>query len=132
MTDNFEFEDIDIMEITDPANPTLVAEVDANDYDVAREGVVSHGNFQGSFLHDMVVKKIGRTWTLLVSYWDGGWVKFNVVNPSSPEYMIDSDYPLPGPRCSRRSSSRRNAPPSRSSRTTGSSGRTRTSRRTGS
>ena len=95
MTDNFEFEDIDIMEITDPANPTLVAEVDANDYDVAREGVVSHGNFQGSFLHDMVVKKIGRTWTLLVSYWDGGWVKFNVNDPSSPEYMIDSDYPLP-------------------------------------
>ena len=95
MTDNFEFEDIDIMEITDPRNPTLVAEVDANDFGVAREGVVSHGNFQGSFLHDMVVKKIGRTWTLLVSYWDGGWVKFDVNDPANPEYIIDSDYPLP-------------------------------------
>jgi hypothetical protein len=95
MTDNMEFEDIDIMEITDPRNPVLVSETDANVYDVAREGVISHGNFQGSFLHDMVVKKIGRTWTLLVSYWDGGWVKFNVNDPSSPEYMIDSDYPLP-------------------------------------
>ncbi|HSE81036.1 MAG TPA: PA domain-containing protein [Gaiellaceae bacterium] len=95
MTDNFEFEDIDIMDITDPRNPTLVAEIDANDFGVAREGVVSHGNFQGSFLHDMVVKRIGRTWTLLVSYWDGGWVQFNVNDPANPEYMIDSDYPLP-------------------------------------
>jgi PA domain len=95
MTDNFEFEDIDIMEITDPRNPTLVAEIDANEFGVAREGVVSHGNFQGSFLHDMVVKKVGRTWTLLVSYWDGGWVKFNVNDPANPEYISDFDYPLP-------------------------------------
>ena len=95
MTDNMEFEDIDIMEITDPRNPVLVSETDANEFGVAREGVVSHGNFQGSFLHDMIVKKIGRTWTLLVSYWDGGWVKFNVNDPANPGYMIDSDYPLP-------------------------------------
>lgn len=95
MTDNMEFTDIDIMEITDPRNPVLVSETDANDFGVAREGVVSHGNFQGSFLHDMVVKKIGRTWTLLVSYWDGGWVKFNVNDPANPIYIADSDYPLP-------------------------------------
>jgi hypothetical protein len=95
MTDNMEFEDIDIMEITDPRNPVLIAEVDANEFGVAREGVVSHGNFQGSFLHDMVVKKIGRTWTLLVSYWDGGWVKLNVNDPANPEYISDFDYPLP-------------------------------------
>ena len=95
MTDNMEFEDIDIMEITDPTNPVLIAEVDANEFGVAREGVVSHGNFQGSFLHDMVVKKIGRTWTLLVSYWDGGWVKLNVNDPANPEYISDFDYPLP-------------------------------------
>ena len=95
MTDNMEFTDIDIMEITDPRNPVLVSETDANDFGVAREGVVSHGNFQGAFLHDMVVKKIGRTWTLLVSYWDGGWVKFNVNDPANPVYIIDSDYPLP-------------------------------------
>jgi len=95
MTDNMEFTDIDIMEITDPRNPRLIAEVDANDFDVAREGVISHGNFQGSFLHDMIVKRIGGTWTLLVSYWDGGWVKFNVNDPANPEYIIDSDYPLP-------------------------------------
>jgi LVIVD repeat len=95
MTDNMEFEDIDIMEITDPRNPVLVSETDANDFGVAREGVVTHGNFQGSFLHDMIVKKVGRTWTLLVSYWDGGWVKFNVNDPANPRYIADSDYPLP-------------------------------------
>ena len=95
MTDNMEFTDIDIMDITDPRNPVLVSEVDANDFGVAREGVVSHGNFQGAFLHDMVVKKIGRTWTMLVSYWDGGWVKLNVNDPASPKYIADSDYPLP-------------------------------------
>jgi hypothetical protein len=95
MTDNMEFEDIDIMEITDPRNPVLVSETDANEFGVAREGVVSHGNFQGSFLHDMIVKKVGRTWTLLVSYWDGGWVKFNVNDPANPQYIDDFDYPLP-------------------------------------
>lgn len=95
MTDNMEFTDIDIMEITDPRNPVLLSETDANDFGVAREGVVSHGNFQGSFLHDMVVKRIGDTWTLLVSYWDGGWVKFNVNDPANPVYIDDSDYPLP-------------------------------------
>jgi hypothetical protein len=95
MTDNMEFTDIDIMEITDPRNPVLVSETDANDFGVAREGVVSHGNFQGSFLHDMVVKKVGRTWTLLVSYWDGGWVKLDVNDPANPKYIADSDYPLP-------------------------------------
>jgi PA domain/LVIVD repeat len=95
MTDNMEFEDIDIMEITDPRNPVLISETDANEFGVAREGVVSHGNFQGSFLHDMIVKRIGGTWTLLVSYWDGGWVKFNVNDPANPEYISDFDYPLP-------------------------------------
>jgi hypothetical protein len=95
MTDNMEFTDIDIMEITDPRNPVLISETDANDFGVAREGVVSHGNFQGSFLHDMIVKRVGRTWTLLVSYWDGGWVKFNVNDPANPQYIDDFDYPLP-------------------------------------
>ena len=38
MTDSMEFTDIDIMEITDPRNPVLVSETDANDFGVAREG----------------------------------------------------------------------------------------------
>ena len=63
MTDNFEFEDIDIMEIDfDLSEPDAGGRGRRQRLrDVAREGVVSHGNFQGSFLHDMVVKKIGRT-----------------------------------------------------------------------
>jgi hypothetical protein len=95
IVDNEEFTDVDILEITDPRNPTMIAELDLNDFGVAREGVVSHGNFQGSFLHDMVVKRIGDTWTMLLSYWDGGWVQLNVNDPANPEYIIDSDYPLP-------------------------------------
>ncbi|HSK16044.1 MAG TPA: PA domain-containing protein [Gaiellaceae bacterium] len=95
MTDNMEFTDVDIMEITDPRNPKLLSELDLNDFDVAQEELLVNGNFQGSFLHDMVVKKIGGVQTMLLSYWDGGWVKLNVNDPANPTFIDDSEYPYP-------------------------------------
>ena len=95
MTDNMEFTDVDIMDITDPRNPFLIADIDLNDFGVAQDELLSNGNFQGSFLHDMVVKKVGRTWTMLLSYWDGGWVKLNVNDPANPTYIADSEYEFP-------------------------------------
>ena len=36
MTDNEEFPDVDIMEITNPHRPRLIAELDLNDFGVAQ------------------------------------------------------------------------------------------------
>jgi len=95
IVDNEEFADVDILEITDPANPVFLSELDLNDFDVAQEELLNNGNFQGSFLHDMVVKEIDGTWTMLLSYWDGGWVLLDVNDPANPVFINDSEYPYP-------------------------------------
>jgi hypothetical protein len=93
MTDNEEFPDIDIMEITNPHRPRLIAEIDANDFEVAQPEL----GLTDSFLHDMVVKQIDGEWLLLVSYWDGGWTIFNVDDPANPVYLDDFEYPAIDP-----------------------------------
>lgn len=89
MTDNDEFEDVDIMEITDPRNPVLVGEFDLNDFGVLQDDAPLGAS---SFLHDMTVKRINGTWTMLLSYWDGGWVLLDVDDPANPRFIRDSDY----------------------------------------
>jgi hypothetical protein len=95
IVDNEEATDVDILEITDPRNPVFIAELDLNDFGIAQPELLEHGNFQGSFLHDMVVKKVRGTWTMLLSYWDGGWVLLDVDDPANPVFLRDSDYPFP-------------------------------------
>jgi hypothetical protein len=95
MVDNMEFTDVDIMEITDPRNPVLLTELDLNEQGVAQPELLTRGNFQGSFLHDMVVKRVRGTWTMLLSYWDGGWVLLDVDDPANPVLIRHSDYPFP-------------------------------------
>ena len=89
MTDNEEFPDVDIMEITNPHRPRLIAEVDLNDFNVDQPEL----GLTDSFLHDMVVKQIDGRWVMLLSYWDGGWVLLDVDDPANPEFIADSDYP---------------------------------------
>jgi hypothetical protein len=128
--DEMETSDVDILDITDPKHPVLIAEVDANDFDVDQPDVF----LTTSFLHDVVVKEIDGRWIMLLSYWDGGWVLLDVTDPANPTFIGDTDYDA-STRCSSRSSvsrSRRRATPTRpSSRSTtaSSSGPTRTSRR---
>jgi hypothetical protein len=93
LTDNEESTDVDILDITDPRNPKLVSETNANDFDVLQEEGTPLG--ANSFLHDMVVKRIRGTWTMLLSYWDGGWVQLDVDNPAKPEFINDSDFKDP-------------------------------------
>jgi hypothetical protein len=95
IVDNEETTDVDILEITDPTSPQFIAELDLNEQGVVQEELLTHGNFQGSFLHDMVVKRIRGTWTMLLSYWDGGWVLLDVDDPANPVFIADSDYPFP-------------------------------------
>jgi hypothetical protein len=95
IVDNEETTDVDILEITDPTSPQFIAELDLNEQGVVQEELLSHGNFQGSFLHDMVVKRVRGTWTMLLSYWDGGWALLDVDDPANPVFIADSDYPFP-------------------------------------
>lgn len=95
LVDNEEFTDVDIFEITDPRNPEPIAELDLNDLDVLQEDGTPLG--EGAFLHDMVVKKVGGTWTMLLSYWDGGWALLDVDDPANPAYIADSNFPDPDP-----------------------------------
>jgi hypothetical protein len=94
IVDNEEITDVDIMEITDPANPVQIAEVSILDWPGAHAPLA---NGESVFLHDMVVKQIkGRSYALL-SYWDAGWIVLNVDNPSAPVFVNDSNYPDPEP-----------------------------------
>jgi hypothetical protein len=90
LVDNEELADLDIMDISDPRNPVLVAEYDLNEppfnVDQPLLGDVN------SFIHDMIVKKIGNTYYMLVSYWDGGYVVLDVTNPLNATYVADSDF----------------------------------------
>jgi hypothetical protein len=93
MTDNEEFPDVDIMEITNPHRPRLIAELDLNDFGVAQPEI----GLTDSFLHDMVVKQIDGEWLMLLSYWDGGWTILNVDDPANPVYIADFEYPAVDP-----------------------------------
>jgi hypothetical protein len=93
MTDNEEFPDVDILEITDPRNPELIAEYDMNEFEVAQPEI----GLTDSFLHDMVVKKIGRRYIMLVSYWDGGFVQLDVTDPANAVFLGDTDFTNPDP-----------------------------------
>ncbi len=93
LVDNEESADVDILDITNPASPVLIAEFDLN---ATFPQIIQPelGSIE-SFLHDMVVKKIGPDYVMLLSYWDGGYVTLNVNDPTAPVYIGDTDFPVP-------------------------------------
>jgi hypothetical protein len=91
IVDNEEATDVDILEITDPRNPVFLAELDLNDFGVLQERATPLG--AASFLHDVVVENVGERWTMLLSYWDGGWALLDVTDPANPEFLDDYEYP---------------------------------------
>jgi len=93
VTDNFEFPDVDILDITNPKRPRLIAEYDLNLHDVDQPEI----GLTDSFLHDMVVKKIGDDFIMLLSYWDGGYVMLNVNDPANAVFIRDTDFNNPDP-----------------------------------
>ena len=96
--DNEEGADVDIADITDPRKPVLISETNLNDLGVAQPEL----GLTESFHHDVVVKKIGKDWVMLVSYWDGGYVQLNVNDPANPVYISDTDYPENDPERAKR------------------------------
>ncbi len=89
LVDDEEAEDVDIIDITNPSRPKLISETDLTEQSRQPLGAV-HGD--SAFLHDMTVKKIGTTQTMLLSYWDGGYVKLNVNDPANPMFISDTDF----------------------------------------
>jgi hypothetical protein len=81
--------DVDIMNITNPGRPRMIAEVGLPDW--AGAEVDAHG--EDAFHHDMWFKRINGDDILGVSYWDAGWVFLNVNDPSNPEFIYDTNYP---------------------------------------
>jgi hypothetical protein len=95
MVDNEEAEDVDIVDITNPKKPVLIAE-----YDLAAEFPDILQPDQGLdevFFHDVIVKEIEGRWVMLASYWDAGYVQLDVTDPLAPEHLADSDFADPDP-----------------------------------
>lgn len=93
LVDNEEAADVDIMDITDPRNPKLIAEYDLNkQFPQIVQADLGTG---ASFFHDVVVKQINGVYTMLISYWDGGYVVMNVNDPTNMTYIADSDFKNP-------------------------------------
>ena len=95
IVDDEEDADVDLMDITDPRKPVKIAE-----YDLATmfPSILQTGvGLDSVFHHDMVVKKIGNKFMMLVSYWDAGYVVLDVTNPVKPKYVADTDFAFPDP-----------------------------------
>jgi hypothetical protein len=96
-TDNDEFgvTDTDIFEITNPASPQPVADLNLRVLFPQIEDSGALGNVRNH--HDVVVKRINGVQTMLVSYWDSGYVKLDVDDPANPEYIGDTSFDGPDP-----------------------------------
>jgi hypothetical protein len=96
-TDNEEFHDVDIWDITAPTNPKPVAEYDLLDSFPQISQTAAHPRLNEIFNHDMVVKEINGRDVMLDSYWDAGYVMLDVENPAKATYVGDSDFETEDP-----------------------------------
>ncbi len=99
IVDNEEATDVDIVDISNPKAPQLIAE-----YDLAVEfpTILQPGkDLDEVFLHDMVVKEIAGRQVMLASYWDAGYVQLDVTNPRKIRYVSDSDFAATDPQAAK-------------------------------
>jgi hypothetical protein len=93
LVDNAEFNDVDIMDITDPTSPVMVN--DTLDL-VTLFGVqqASPSNLTSIFSHDMVVSRKGERYVMNMNYWDGGYVLLDVTDPTpgNVSLIAETDY----------------------------------------
>ena len=92
LVDNEEGADLDILDITDPRKPVLIAEYDLDEKFGIAQSELGTGS---SFLHDMVVTKIGGRQTMIASYWDGGYVQLDVTDPRNATLINQTDFLVP-------------------------------------
>src|SRR5687768_12848392 len=96
-TDNEEFHDVDIWDITVPTKPKPVAEYDLLESFPQISQHVEHPRLSEIFNHDMVVKVVNGRDVMLDSYWDAGYVMLDVENPAKAKYIGDSDFETEDP-----------------------------------
>jgi hypothetical protein len=96
IVDNEEGRDVDIVDISDPKRPALIAEYDL-DQQFPQIVQATPTNLVEIFHHDVVVKEINGRQIMLVSYWDAGYVKLDVTDPRNATYIGDSDFTNPDP-----------------------------------
>jgi hypothetical protein len=91
-TDNEEFHDVDIFDISNPRAPKPVAEYDLLEKFPQISQTAEHPRLAEIFQHDMVTKVINGRDVLINSYWDAGYVMLDVENPAKATYIGDSDF----------------------------------------
>ncbi len=96
IVDNEEGPDVDIVDISNPKKPAVIAEYDL-DEKFPQIVQATPTNLVEVFHHDIVVKPIGGRQIMLVSYWDGGYVTLDVTDPTNATYVGDSDFASPDP-----------------------------------
>jgi hypothetical protein len=96
-TDNEEFADVDIWDITDPRKPKPVAEYDLLADFPQISQTAQFPRLSEIFQHDMITKVINGRDVLLNSYWDGGYVMLDVENPAKATYIGDTDFETEDP-----------------------------------
>ncbi len=95
--DNLEIHDVDIHDISDPANPVDVAEYDLLEIFPEIEDSGNIGSFAGTFHHDTKMKIIDGRVIVNTSYWDGGYVTYDLTDPLVPKYIGDTSFDNPDP-----------------------------------
>jgi hypothetical protein len=95
LVDDLETTDVDIADITDPAHPKMVGEYNLST--AFPQIIQPELGTAETFFHDVVVKQIGGRYEMLLSYWDGGYVKLDVTNPANATYIGDTDFTNPDP-----------------------------------
>jgi hypothetical protein len=96
-SDNTEDSDVDIFDITDPAKPEFIKDLDVLKLAQASQIVSTSAHGNSILHHDVVVKRIAGHMRMLVSYWDGGYLQLNVDNPAIPTYITDTNFDKPDP-----------------------------------
>ncbi|MDP8961736.1 MAG: hypothetical protein M3N32_09005 [Actinomycetota bacterium] len=93
LVDDEEPSDVDIMDISNPRKPVLIAEyeLDKRFPQIIQEELGG----ESVFLHDVIVKQIAGRWIMLLSYWDGGYVVADVTRPRRLTYLASSDFTIP-------------------------------------
>ena len=84
--------DTDIMDVTDPTKPVLLAEHDLDQLFASSNVSTGMGRGNQAFLHDAVVKRSGDKFLMIASYWDAGYIVADVTDPANPKYVSDSDF----------------------------------------
>jgi hypothetical protein len=91
LVDNNEFTDVDIMDITDPANPVMVNDT-LDLWELFGVQQDEPSNLTQVFNHDMMVYRKGDRYIMNVNYWDGGYVLLDVTDPANVTLIAESDY----------------------------------------